>query len=227
MDPADALSELESELQALAPTPHGTLIFPNGIPIPAPEDGQESRSDSETFRASLTNKSQAHSTVSVKPEPLPRQSSPYQFPSTSTVQNQELPTHPAIAALARLAASQALGKGNELPSPVLNSPKLPQSPFGKPPSIPAVALPQSEVSFSECAGCGQGIFGVPAYSACKKSWHREHLNCAVCGTNLAGTGNIFESGDRPLCARDYYRSLWGDCGYCHQPIEQVSSKYAP
>ena len=54
-----------------------------------------------------------------------------------------------------------------------------------------------------------------------RTFHEEHFNCTACSKPL-GNSQIFENEGYPYCEADYLKIFCDACGYCREPITDVS-----
>jgi hypothetical protein len=68
-----------------------------------------------------------------------------------------------------------------------------------------------------CRGCGNAIDG-PYISAFGHSWHRNHLNCRICGGDFTNRP-MYEGKDcHPYCKEDYIKTFAPKCNRCGEAI---------
>lgn len=74
-----------------------------------------------------------------------------------------------------------------------------------------------------CAMCEGVIKEVQLVTAMGMDFHKEHFACVACHTNLAGA-MFFNHQDSPYCSPCYHRDNSPKCGYCTEPIVDVSKE---
>jgi len=73
-----------------------------------------------------------------------------------------------------------------------------------------------------CCVCKKPIHG-QLVTALGKCWHLECFTCLHCGIEL-GKENFFEKDGKPYCENDFHMLFSPKCGYCHEPIIDVSNR---
>jgi hypothetical protein len=71
-----------------------------------------------------------------------------------------------------------------------------------------------------CCVCKKPIHG-QLVTALGKCWHLECFTCLHCGIEL-GKENFFEKDGKPYCENDFHMLFSPKCGYCSEPIIDVS-----